>query len=59
LIVCDASAGPNAKANYEALHLEGAIYVDPENQLATPGDASKGGRHPLPTLENFQRYSAR
>jgi thiosulfate/3-mercaptopyruvate sulfurtransferase len=53
LIVCDASAGPNAKANYEALHLEGAIYVDPENQLATPGDASKGGRHPLPTLETF------
>lgn len=53
LIVCDASAGPNAKANYTALHLDGAIYVDPENQLATPADASKGGRHPLPTVEKF------
>jgi thiosulfate/3-mercaptopyruvate sulfurtransferase len=53
LIICDASAGPNARANYEALHLEGAIYVDPETQLATPADASKGGRHPLPTLEKF------
>jgi thiosulfate/3-mercaptopyruvate sulfurtransferase len=53
VLVCDASAGPNAKANYEALHLEGAIYVDPETQLATPADASKGGRHPLPTLEKF------
>ena len=53
LLVCDASAGPNARANYEALHLEGAIYVDPETQLASPVDASKGGRHPLPTLEKF------
>ncbi len=53
VLVCDASAGPNARANYEALHLEGAIYVDPETQLATPADASKGGRHPLPTLEKF------
>jgi thiosulfate/3-mercaptopyruvate sulfurtransferase len=53
LLVFDASAGPNAKANYEAQHLDGAIYVDPENQLATPVDASKGGRHPLPTLEKF------
>jgi thiosulfate/3-mercaptopyruvate sulfurtransferase len=28
LLVFDASAGPNAKANYEANHLEGALYVD-------------------------------
>lgn len=53
VLVFDASAGSNARANYEALHLEGAIYVDPETQLATPADASKGGRHPLPTLEKF------
>ncbi|MBK7649629.1 MAG: sulfurtransferase [Flammeovirgaceae bacterium] len=54
LLVFDASAGPNAKANYEANHLEGAHYVDPENQLATPTpNAAKGGRHPLPTLEKF------
>jgi len=53
LLVCDASAGLNARANYEALHLERAIYVDPETQLATPADASSGGRHPLPTLEKF------
>jgi len=54
LIVFDASAGPNAKANYDANHLEGALYVDTENQLATPTlDASNGGRHPLPTLDKF------
>lgn len=55
LIVIDASAGPNAKANYQANHLEGALYVDPDTQLATPADASKGGRHPLPTLEKFSK----
>ncbi|MBL7874148.1 MAG: sulfurtransferase [Cyclobacteriaceae bacterium] len=54
LLVFDASAGPNAKANYDAGHLEGAFYVDPENQLATPtSNAARGGRHPLPTLEKF------
>lgn len=54
LLVFDASAGANAKANYEANHLEGALYVDTENQLATPTpNAANGGRHPLPTLEKF------
>ncbi len=54
VLICDASVGPNAKANYETAHPEGAIYVDPESQLATPTpDASTGGRHPLPTLEKF------
>jgi len=56
LIVFDASAGPNAKANYEANHLESALYVDPDNQLATPTpNAANGGRHPLPTLEKFSQ----
>jgi thiosulfate/3-mercaptopyruvate sulfurtransferase len=54
LVIVDASAGPSAKSNYEAAHLKGALYVDPETQLASPTpDASKGGRHPLPTLEKF------
>jgi len=54
LIVFDASAGPNAKVNYDTNHLQGALYVDTENQLATPTpNAANGGRHPLPKLEKF------
>ena len=53
-IIIDASNGSGAKENYGAKHLDGALYVDLNTQLADiNADASIGGRHPLPTLEQF------
>ena len=54
IIIVDASNGENAKANYDAEHLEGALFVDLNTQLAEINDdLSMGGRHPLPKIENF------
>lgn len=56
LIIVDVSNGKNAKSNYEAKHLEGAIFVDLNTQLADiKDDLSIGGRHPLPTIESFAK----
>ncbi|MDI1307591.1 MAG: rhodanese-like domain-containing protein, partial [bacterium] len=52
IVIIDASNG--AKENYAAEHLDGALYVDLNTQLANINvDVSIGGRHPLPTLEQF------
>lgn len=54
LILVDASNGKNAKANYNKKHLEGALFVDLNTQLANiKEDFADGGRHPLPTIEQF------
>lgn len=54
LIIVDASNGKNAKLNYNLKHLEGAIFIDLNTQLAEiKNDLSIGGRHPLPEIENF------
>jgi thiosulfate/3-mercaptopyruvate sulfurtransferase len=56
LVLIDARSGKNAKANYEEKHLDGALFVDLESQLAeTKEDVSIGGRHPLPKIENFAK----
>ena len=56
LIIVDARSGVNAKANYEEKHLDGALFVDLNSQLAEiKEDASKGGRHPLPKIEDFAK----
>jgi thiosulfate/3-mercaptopyruvate sulfurtransferase len=56
LIIVDVSNGKNAKSNYDAKHLEGAIFVDLNTQLAEINDdLSIGGRHPLPKIENFAK----
>jgi thiosulfate/3-mercaptopyruvate sulfurtransferase len=56
LVLIDARSGKNAKANYGEKHLEGALFVDLEKQLAEiKEDASNGGRHPLPKIENFAK----
>lgn len=56
LLIVDVSNGKNAKSNYEAKHLEGAIFVDLNTQLAEiKDDLSIGGRHPLPKIENFAK----
>ena len=56
VLIFDVSNGENAKANYEAEHVEGAIFVDLNTQLAgVKSDFSDGGRHPLPELESFAK----
>jgi thiosulfate/3-mercaptopyruvate sulfurtransferase len=40
------------QAQYRAAHVHGALYCDLERDLsAHTDDASKGGRHPLPSIE--------
>jgi thiosulfate/3-mercaptopyruvate sulfurtransferase len=59
LILIDANTGVNAKANYEEKHLDGALFVDLNSQLADiKEDASIGGRHPLPKIEDFAQTVA-
>lgn len=56
LIILDVSNGKEAQSNYKQKHLDGALFVDLNSQLADiKEDLSKGGRHPLPTTENFSK----
>jgi thiosulfate/3-mercaptopyruvate sulfurtransferase len=48
-----ALAGPSGLAAYQTGHLQGAVYVDLDTQLAAP--VSPGtGRHPMPRLSDLQ-----
>lgn len=49
-------AQPDGRAEFEAGHIPGAVYVDLETELSTPGDPTEG-RHPLPTHERFQEVA--
>jgi thiosulfate/3-mercaptopyruvate sulfurtransferase len=54
LAVIDARGGADAYARYKAGHLEGALFVDLEFDLsAKKADPADGGRHPLPSPQNF------
>ena len=56
LIIFDASAGKDTKANYLKKHIKRARFVDLEKDLAeVPENAAFGGRHPLPDIENFRK----
>jgi thiosulfate/3-mercaptopyruvate sulfurtransferase len=44
--------GRSARAVYEQGHVAGAVFVDMDRWLSTPG-APEDGRHPLPTPERF------
>ncbi len=56
VIIIDASNYKNAKINYEIEHLDGAIFIDLNTQLADiKTDLSQGGRHPLPEIEIFSK----
>jgi thiosulfate/3-mercaptopyruvate sulfurtransferase len=54
LVLIDARTGPGAKEAYAAQHLEGAVYVDLERDLAQKSASpAEGGRHPLPPVAQF------
>ena len=54
VVIVDAGSGGSAYDKYLQEHLDGALYVDINNDLAQiPKDAKNGGRHPLPSLEKF------
>lgn len=56
VLLFDVSNGKDAKANYEAAHLDGAFFVDLNTQLANiKSDTAIGGRHPLPPIEDFAK----
>ena len=50
IIIVDAGS----QENYQEKHLDTAIFIDLSSQLAgVKADAKNGGRHPLPTIEQF------
>lgn len=54
LVIIDAGSGKAAFENYKTKHLDGALYVDLNDDLAEiPVNAKNGGRHPLPSLNKF------
>ncbi|MBU1371952.1 MAG: sulfurtransferase [Bacteroidetes bacterium] len=56
LIILDVSNGKNAKSNYEKQHLDDAVFVDLNTDLADiKDDFALGGRHPLPDLIAFSK----
>ncbi|TMM58653.1 sulfurtransferase [Maribacter algarum] len=56
LIIVYASSGADAFSKYQAKHLDGSLFLDLNKDLSEiPEDASKGGRHPLPKIENFAK----
>ena len=56
IVLVDATNGVTAFQNYTKSHLKGALFVDVNTQLADiKEDVSIGGRHPLPTVEQFSK----
>jgi thiosulfate/3-mercaptopyruvate sulfurtransferase len=59
LVLLDTRAGADARERFAAQHLRGARFVSGDHDLADPKDPAQGGRHPLPTLEEFAATLAR
>lgn len=56
IILIDARAGADTYQRYLNGHLEGAQFADLDKDLAIkPENAAFGGRHPLPSLEDFSK----
>lgn len=56
IVLVDATNSPTAYQNYQQSHLLGTLFVDVNTQLADiKEDVSIGGRHPLPTVEQFSK----
>jgi len=54
VVIIDVRAGADAHQRYLAGHLAGALFADLDKDLSSkPADPAYGGRHPLPSLENF------
>ncbi|MEO8516702.1 MAG: sulfurtransferase [Flavobacterium sp.] len=54
LIIIDVSNGKEAKQHYTNKHLDTALFIDLNTQLANiQEDFANGGRHPLPKIEKF------
>lgn len=54
IIIAEAGNGAIAQQDYDQLHLQNALYLDLDSQLAeVPENAANGGRHPLPKIEKF------
>jgi thiosulfate/3-mercaptopyruvate sulfurtransferase len=43
--------GPSGRERYDAGHLPGAVYLDADRELSSPGEGQ--GRHPVPTAEKL------
>ncbi|MFP9097435.1 sulfurtransferase [Flavobacterium sp. RHBU_24] len=55
-ILIDAGSGQPTFTRYQQKHIKGALYVDLNNDLAAvPDDAAHGGRHPLPSINDFAK----
>jgi thiosulfate/3-mercaptopyruvate sulfurtransferase len=53
-VIVDARTGPDIKSRYADRHLQGAVHVDLDTDLATITPiTSNGGRHPLPDPTKF------
>lgn len=56
VILIDASNGKDARAAYNIKHLDGALFIDLNSDLADiKQDFADGGRHPLPEIEKFAK----
>lgn len=54
LIVVNASSGPNALSSYQSKHLDGALFLELNQDLSEIDEnVAKGGRHPLPDINRF------
>lgn len=56
LVIVHVGNGEKARENHDKRHLQGALFVDLDAQLAAiKQDVSAGGRHPLPPIEKFSK----
>jgi len=58
---CDLMQPETGPAQYQESHIAGAVYAHLDNHLSAKGDravtgAASGGRHPLPSRENFANW---
>lgn len=59
LRIFDVRTGPNAKDDYQKKHLQNAVFVGLNLDLAEIDNPKNGGRHPLPKFENFIKTLSR